>query len=157
MFVMTLESLVLRGVSVLGGGESVNLRLGSEYAGLQAPTIGHPMPHSMPIPSPSADRPDWQSFCQPVDADRFADRLREVKDGMGEQRGGNPSSSPGAGRSPRHAGGAFVRKTRSTSTWSRTPGIRTSLTASPTRCLATGNSSKATSRTLGLAEAAGNA
>lgn len=86
MFVMTLESLVLRGVSVLCGGETVNPRLGAESDGkLQAPTIGNPMPHSMPVPA-----------------------LDER--GRGTQWGSYPRLTPGAGRSRRFIGRACARK-----------------------------------------------
>ena len=79
MFVFSLESLVLRGVSVLCGGESVNPRLGTGYGNLlQAPTVCHPMPHPMPLPAPSASSAGWQPCCSAAEADAFADARRQV-------------------------------------------------------------------------------
>jgi hypothetical protein len=57
MFVFSLESLVLRGVSVLCGGKAVNLRLGFsvEANSLQPAAIGNSM-----CPAQSDYRPDTQ-------------------------------------------------------------------------------------------------
>jgi hypothetical protein len=114
MFVMTLESLVLRGVSVLSGGESVNLRLGTEYANvLQAPTVGHPMPYPMPCPALLADPAGGRPCCSSAAAERFADTFREDKRGRDE-----------TGRSHGHAGGVTAWKSLSTSTWGANTGAR---------------------------------
>ena len=130
MVVMTLESLVLSGVSVLCGGETVELRLGTEYANrLQAPSIGHPMPHPMPAPAALTERADWQPCCSAAGSD-FADSCREDARGAG------------IGRSQGHAGGSIVAKPLSISLRS-TAGFRTSSTASPTRELVPGKLSEA--------------
>jgi hypothetical protein len=145
MAVFTRKTLVLRGVSVLCGGESINLRLGTGYtADRQIPTVGHPMPHPMPVFAPLVNRPDWQCNCQSADANVFTDRLREDESGM-----------QGTGRSPGQAGGAAVRRFLSTSTRSRIPGTRTSVTAGPARGSVPGTGSKATKPTGRLADAAG--
>jgi hypothetical protein len=138
MFVMTLESLVLRGVSVLSGGVSINLRLGTEYANpLQAPTVGHPMPHPMALPVRSAD---------PA-ADVFADSFREDKR-EGER----------TGRSLGHAGGVTACQHLSTSTRRSIPGTRIRRTSSPARWLVSGEGLKAITPTARLTDAvAGNA
>jgi len=142
MAVFTLVSLVLRGVSVRCGGESVNLRLGTEYtAGPQAPTVGHPMPHSMPLPASSANQLNGQPRCPLALADNFADCLRE-----------DPSGAQGTGRSLRGAGGASVRQSLSTATRSQITGTRISREASPARWLVAG-SSKASKRSSGLTDA----
>ena len=95
MAVFTLESLVLRGVSVLCGGKSVNSRLGTEYpAGLLAPTVGHPMPHPMPILARLADQAAWQRCCQTPDTNAFADRSREDERGASLPFGGIASRGP---------------------------------------------------------------
>jgi hypothetical protein len=133
MFAMTLESLVLRGVSVLSGGESVNLRLGTEYAnGLQAPTVGHPMPHPMPCPALSALPAGGQPCCSSAAAERFADTFREDKRGRDE-----------TGRSRGHAGGVTARKSLSTSTRSAITGTGIRRSSNPARWLVAGKGLKA--------------
>ncbi len=115
MFVTTLESLVLRGVSVLGGGQTVNPRLDAGSADmLQQPTISHPMPHSMPI------------------------RACEER-AMGAPSGSYLRLPPGTGRSLGHAGGLSKRSSLATSTRSSFTGAWTSQPACPARCLVPGN------------------
>lgn len=73
MAVFTRVSLVLRGVSVLGDGQTVNPRLDTGYAAdTQAPTIGHPMPRSMPAPTPLAKRLNEQLRYSLIEAERGA-------------------------------------------------------------------------------------
>jgi hypothetical protein len=140
MVVMTRESLVLRGVSVLCGGESVNPRLGTGYGTpLQAPTVCHPMPHPMSLPASSASSAGWQPRCSAADADDFAAALRE------DEREGEET-----GRSHGHAGGATARKSLSTTTRSQIPGTATRRETSPARGLASGKKPKAITPTARL-------
>jgi len=103
MAVINLESLVLRGVSVVVcDGQANNLRLGTGYAGMgTTPTIGRSMQHPSTDPLPPATTADgrkWQAFGRPAERiePAVADRVIDAEVG-------------GAGRSLGHAGISEVR------------------------------------------------
>jgi hypothetical protein len=85
MAVINLESLVLRGVTVvLCDGLANNPRLGTGYAGMeQTTTIGHSMQHpstDMLPPAATADGRQWQAFCRPAEriVPAVSDRERDA-------------------------------------------------------------------------------
>jgi hypothetical protein len=109
MAVMNLESLVLRGVSVLCGGSANNLRLGTGYAGMeQTSTIGrsmqHPSPDQLPQASTAGGR-KWQAFYRPAERIEPAVADRDVDAGVG-----------GAGQPRGRAGHSVVRHFASSTT-----------------------------------------
>jgi len=114
MAVINLESLVLRGVTVvLCDGLANNPRLGTGYAGMeQTTTIGLSMQHPSPdtrTPAATAGERQWQAFCRPAERIVPAVSARERDAVVG-----------GAGRSLGFAGHAVRRHFASSLSGKRT-------------------------------------
>jgi hypothetical protein len=132
MALYTLESLVLRGFSVLSGGESVNLRLGANATGYATTAIDTSMRRPTQDPVQVTEPAPWQ---EPKVGDDLgfdagvvgAGRLRCVGNRRCRHLGRNPSRSvlhrfgPAKATLGSAAVRRSVRRTGSSCAWLRTP------------------------------------